>query len=143
MKKRIAVTCMLALFIFAALMYFATEVHFSINNNLVHAQGPWTLTVSSAYDSPSPSSGLFDDGTNITASVTSPTPGGSGTQYICTGWSGIGSVPAYATASFVTFTINQTSSVTWSCARAILVCTGATELRMLKGEKGVEERNET
>jgi hypothetical protein len=143
MKKRIAVTWMLALFIFAALMYFATEVHFSTHNNLVHAQGPWMLTVSAAYESPSPSSGLFGDETNITASVTSPTPGGSGTQYIYTGWSGSGSVPASATASSVTFTINQTSSITWNCARAILECTRATELRMLKGEKGVEKRNET
>jgi len=134
---------MLALIIFAALMYFATVVHFSAYDNLVHAQGAWMLTVSSAYDSPSPSSGLFDDGTNITASVTSPAPIGSGTQYICTGWSGSGSVPASAKASSVTLNINQALSITWNWARATLACTRTTELHMLKGEKGVQKGNET
>jgi hypothetical protein len=72
------------------------------------------LTVVSAYDSPSPSSGWFDSGTCITESVTSPTPGSSGTQYVCTGWSGSGSVPSSGLASSVTFTISAPSTVTWS-----------------------------
>jgi hypothetical protein len=91
MKKRIAVTCMLALFILA-LMYFATVVHFSTYNNLVHAQGPWTLTVYSAHDSPTPGNRSYGD--DITASVTSPTLGGPSVQYVYTGWSGNGSVGA-------------------------------------------------
>jgi hypothetical protein len=114
MKKRIAVKYMLALFLFAALLYFATVVHFSTHTNLVHAQGPWTLTVTSAYDSPSPSGGSFNDSTVITASVTSPTSGGSGIQYVCTGWSGTGSVPLSGTTSSVTFTITNDSSITWN-----------------------------
>jgi hypothetical protein len=72
------------------------------------------LTVTSAYDSPSPSSGWFDSGTNITESVTTPTPGSSGTQYVCTGWSGSGSVPASGAASSVTFTISAGSSIAWN-----------------------------
>jgi hypothetical protein len=72
------------------------------------------LTVSSAYDSPSPASGWFNSGTGITESVTSPVSGGSGVQYVCTGWSGTGSVPASGTASSVTFTIMQASNVTWT-----------------------------
>jgi len=72
------------------------------------------LTVSSAYDSPSPSSGWFDSGSSVTESVTSPVSGGSGTQYVCTGWSGSGSVPASGTASSVTFAITQASSIAWN-----------------------------
>ncbi len=72
------------------------------------------LTVTSAYDSPTPSSGWFDSGTNITESVTTPTSGISKTQYVCTGWSGSGSVPASGTGSSVTFTINSGSSVAWN-----------------------------
>jgi len=71
------------------------------------------LTVSSAYDSPTPTSGWFDAGTSVTASVTSPVSGGSGVQYVCTGWSGSGSVPSSGTGTSVTFTINAPSSITW------------------------------
>src|SRR5271157_5576661 len=82
------------------------------------ATATWTtqyyLTVNSAYDSPSPSSGWFDSGSSITESVTSPVSGGSGIQYVCTGWSGTGSAPASGSASSVTFTITQASSITWN-----------------------------
>ena len=71
------------------------------------------LTVSSPHDSPSPVSGWFDSGSSITESVTSPVSGGSGTQYVCTGWTGTGSVPASGTASSITFTIAAPSSITW------------------------------
>jgi hypothetical protein len=72
------------------------------------------FTVASAYDSPSPVSGWFDSGASITASVTSPTPGPSGTQYLCTGWAGTGSVPASGATQTVSFTIAQPSSITWN-----------------------------
>jgi len=72
------------------------------------------LTVNSAYDSPTPSSGWFDAGSSVTASVTSPVSGGSGIQYVCTGWSGSGSVPSSGSSSSVTFTINAPSSITWN-----------------------------
>jgi len=72
------------------------------------------LTVSSPYDSPTPTSGWFDSGTGITESVTSPVSGGSGIQYVCTGWSGTGSVPASGTASSDTFTITAPSSIVWA-----------------------------
>jgi hypothetical protein len=71
------------------------------------------FTVSSPYDSPTPTSGWFNDGTNITETVTSPVAGPTGTQYVCTGWTGTGSVPASGTATSVTFTITQPSSITW------------------------------
>jgi hypothetical protein len=72
------------------------------------------LTVSSPYDSPSPASGWFDSGSGITESVTSPVSGGSGTQYVCTGWSGTGSVPGSGSASSVAFAINTASTITWT-----------------------------
>jgi hypothetical protein len=72
------------------------------------------LTVSSPYGSPSPTSGWFDSGTPITASVTSPWTGPTGTRYVCTGWSGTGSVPPTGTTTSVSFTINQPSSITWN-----------------------------
>ena len=72
------------------------------------------LTVFSAYDSPLPSSGWFDSGSSITGSVASPVSGGSGTRYVCTGWSGTGSVPASGSASAVTFTISAPSNITWN-----------------------------
>jgi hypothetical protein len=72
------------------------------------------LTVSSLYGSPTPTSGWFDAGTSITASVTSPWQGPTGTRYICTGWAGNGSVPASGTSSTVTFTMDQPSTITWN-----------------------------
>ena len=72
------------------------------------------LTVSSAYDSPSPTSGWFNSGTSITDSVSSPVAGPTGTRYVCTGWTGSGSVPASGTGTTVTFTINQASTITWN-----------------------------
>ena len=72
------------------------------------------LTVSSPYDSPSPISGWFDSGSSVTESVTSPTPGPSGTQYVATGWTGTGSVPISGSGKTVTFTIAQSSSITWN-----------------------------
>jgi len=82
----------------------------------VYAFGPTMLqlAVVSAYDSPSPTSGVFTYGTSITASVTSPVTGPAGTQYVCTGWTGAGDVPASGTGTTLTFTITQNSSITWN-----------------------------
>ena len=74
----------------------------------------YQLTVTSPYDSPTPITGWFDCGTTITASVTSPASGPSGTRYVCSGWTGTGSVPASGASPSVTFTINQTSTITWN-----------------------------
>jgi hypothetical protein len=72
------------------------------------------LNVTSPYSSPTPTSGWFDNGTRITASVTSPWSEPDGTQYVCTGWTGTGSVPASGATTSVTFTINASSSITWN-----------------------------
>ena len=72
------------------------------------------LTVISAYGSPTPTSGWFDAGQSITASVTSPWQGPTGSRYICIGWVGSGSVPTSGIGSTVTFIIDQPSTITWN-----------------------------
>jgi hypothetical protein len=84
------------------------------NNLTGNYKTQYYFTITSPYDSPSPSSGWFDSGSGITEFVTSPVSGGSGVQYVCTGWTGTGSVPASGTASSVAFTITAASSITWS-----------------------------
>jgi hypothetical protein len=74
----------------------------------------YKFSVTSPFGSPNPASGWFDSGTSVTASVTSPASGPTGTQYVCTGWTGSGSVPASGTGSSVTFTITSPSSITWA-----------------------------
>jgi uncharacterized repeat protein (TIGR02543 family) len=72
------------------------------------------LTTTSAYDSPTPTSGSYTPGTSITASVTSPVAGPVGTRYVCTGWTGMGDVLGSGTGTTVTFTISQDSTITWN-----------------------------
>ena len=72
------------------------------------------LTVASAYDSPAPTSGWFDSGTIMNANVTSSVSGGPSTQYVCTGWTGTGSVPSSGSTNYASFTINAPSSITWN-----------------------------
>jgi hypothetical protein len=79
-----------------------------------HYVTQYYLTVSSARGAPTPVSGWFDSGTGITASVTSPAVGPSGTQYVCTGWTGTGSVPSSGSGATVTFNITQPSNITWN-----------------------------
>src|SRR5271157_2409355 len=69
------------------------------------------LTVTSAYGTPTPTSGPYTPGASIVASVTSPVAGSAGTQYVCTGWTGTGDVPVSGTGTTVTFTISQDSSI--------------------------------
>lgn len=76
----------------------------------------WTLTVSSAHDSPVPGNGPnhFSDGESVTCSVTSPVTEGS-TSWTCTGWTGTGSVPSSGSGrSTGPFTITQDSTITWN-----------------------------
>ena len=72
------------------------------------------LTVTSAHDLPMPTSGWFDAGMSIPASVTTPAEQSGGTRHRCTGWTGTGSVPSSGSVSSVTFTIGAPSSITWN-----------------------------
>ncbi|MEM3666767.1 MAG: SdrD B-like domain-containing protein, partial [Candidatus Bathyarchaeia archaeon] len=83
------------------------------------------LTVISPYGNPTPSSGWFDAGIEINASVTSPWPDGAvGIRHVCTGWTGTGSVPTSGTETSVTFTINEPSSITWNWKTQYLLTVG-------------------
>jgi hypothetical protein len=72
------------------------------------------LTVISSHDSPTPTSGWFDSGSTISASVMSPVSADSATQYVCSGWTGTGSVPASGMTASLNFTLTQPSSITWN-----------------------------
>ena len=73
----------------------------------------WTLTVSSTYGNPIPSGeNVYNDGTNVTCSVTSPL-NEADISYTCTGWTGTGSVPSSGTGTSTTFIINLNSTITW------------------------------
>src|SRR5208337_3456154 len=75
MKKRIVATCLLILFIFAALIYFTTLTRFSLRNSLAHAQGPWTVAFSNT--------GLGGDATgNLVTLIVTNDPSYSGPNQI-------------------------------------------------------------
>jgi hypothetical protein len=73
------------------------------------------LTIASAHGSPSPAVGdrLYDDNNSVTCSVVTPVTE-SGVTYVCTGWNGTGSVPPSGSATSVTFTITENSTITWN-----------------------------
>jgi KaiC/GvpD/RAD55 family RecA-like ATPase len=73
----------------------------------------YSLTVTSPYGSPTPATEYCEAGMFINASVTSPVAGSIGSRYACIGWIGTGSVSTNGTTTFVTFTINTSSSITW------------------------------
>jgi len=72
------------------------------------------LAVTSLYGTVTPASGWCEHGKSITLSVTSPVSGPAGTRFVCTGWTGTGSIPENGTTPSVTFTFDQPSSITWT-----------------------------
>ena len=77
----------------------------------------YTMYVTSPFGNAVPpvGSNQISFGSVVTASVTnSPFQIGSSTQYVCTGWTGIGSVPSIGvTTNTGSFTISDASSITW------------------------------
>jgi len=74
------------------------------------------LYVYSDHDNPIPSdTSYWIPGTEITAFVTSPADWDTayGERWLINGWTGTGDVPPSGTGSVVSFTINDTSSLTW------------------------------
>jgi hypothetical protein len=85
----------------------------SVNSSVQATYGTqYYLAVSSLYGSPT-GEGWYDAGSTASSSVTSPVPTGTGTRYICTGWTGTGSAPPSGTGTSVNFTINSSSTVNW------------------------------
>jgi hypothetical protein len=72
------------------------------------------LAVNSTYDSPNPASGWCEENVSVAASVSSVVSGPAGTRYVCTGWTGTGSVPSGGGGSSFSFVINQSSSIIWN-----------------------------
>jgi hypothetical protein len=64
------------------------------------------------------------DGTLVTNSVNSPADQSAGTRYVCTGWTGTGSVPNTGSSSSCSFTINANSSLTWQWSPSYYLDTG-------------------
>jgi hypothetical protein len=106
---------------------FTVSTFGSITGNY---KSQYYLVVNSLWGSPTPTSSWFDDGTPITASVTSPSSGSTGTRYVCTGWTGSGNVPPSGTGTTATFTITQYSVITWKWSTQYLL-TVATDPTML------------
>jgi hypothetical protein len=74
------------------------------------------LTIVSAYGSPNPAVGdhYYSNGQSVGCSVSSPVTE-NGTTWVCTGWSGSGSVPSSGNGSSVpSFSITQNSNITWN-----------------------------
>jgi hypothetical protein len=55
----------------------------------------------------------------ITNTVTAPIEPAPGTQYVCTGWSGTGSVPSNGSSNRVVVTLNSNSTLTWNWATEV------------------------
>jgi uncharacterized repeat protein (TIGR02543 family) len=95
------------------------SVGITMNGPITEA-GAWRhefrLTVASLYDSPNPTVGdhWYTAGTTINAVVTSPVYPPGGTRYVCTGWTGSGSVPPTGNTTAVTFVIAAPSTITWN-----------------------------
>jgi hypothetical protein len=72
------------------------------------------LTIVSAHGSPNPTVGdhYYSDGQSVDCSVSSPVTE-NGTTWVCTGWTGTGSVPAGGSGNNVSFVVTQNSSITW------------------------------
>jgi len=74
-----------------------------------------SLTVASAHGMANPAVGVhsYVNGSSVTCVVTgSPIVQGA-TQFVCTGWTGTGNVPASGSSTSVTFTITNSSTITW------------------------------
>ena len=68
------------------------------------------------YDTPTPQlygTDNYESGTLITNTVTTPADATSTQRWVCTGWTGTGSVPASGASNSVTFTITNNSTLTW------------------------------
>jgi len=73
-----------------------------------------SLTVSSPHGTPDPAVGMehYTSGASVTADVDASVTSGT-TQYVCTGWTGSGSVAASGTTNSTTFSISTNSTINW------------------------------
>ena len=74
-----------------------------------------TITTNLGTTTPTVGDNWYDAASSVNV-TTSPPSAATGVQYVCSGWSGTGSVPASGSTSTVTFTINAPSNITWTWA---------------------------
>ncbi|MFC1569264.1 FlgD immunoglobulin-like domain containing protein [bacterium] len=91
--------------------YTGTSASYTVTmNNPITETASWKtqyqLTVNSTYGSPS-GAGWYDAGTSATFGVTTPTSGGTGTQYILINWTGSGTGSYSGTSASYTVTMNN------------------------------------
>jgi len=72
------------------------------------------LSVDSDHGTPTPTSGWFDGGVTISASIPASIPQGAGMRQLCTGWEGNGSVPSSGSENSLTFTLETPSYLGWT-----------------------------
>jgi len=72
------------------------------------------LSVDSDHGAPTPTSGWFDEGVTISASVPALIPQETGMRHLCTGWEGNGSVPSSGSGNSLTFTLGAPSHLVWT-----------------------------
>ena len=91
---------------------------FIIMNGPINVTAVWrhvySLTVISQYGTATPSTEYEEAETVINCSVTPMVAGSTGTRYVCTGWSGTGSVPSSGNPATINFTLTQPSSIQWN-----------------------------
>jgi uncharacterized delta-60 repeat protein len=88
------------------------------------------LTVESEYGSPNPpvGSNYLNYGMTITASVAPPFSDLPGTRYVCTDWTGTGSVPSTGTENSCQFIITENSTITWTWKTQYFLTTAVSPL---------------
>ena len=99
--------------------------HFGANTN------EYALIVSSAHGSvlPVPGTNIIAYTSNLTdcAVLDSPVADGVATQYVCTGWTGAGSVPPAGDATNVSFVLTRDSTIAWTWKTQFLFTASAGE----------------
>ena len=82
-----------------------------------------SLEIFSEHGDPVPETGSFQfmSGETVACSVSSPVPGEPGVRFVCTGWSGTGSVPADGVGTNFAFEMEEDSTLTWNWKTQALV----------------------
>ena len=83
-------------------------------NEMIAWRHEYMLVIVSQYGSPTPANPWVEAGKSTLASITSPVPGPTDTQYVCIGWNGTGSVSTSGTTTSTNITIAELSSITWN-----------------------------
>lgn len=95
--------------------YSTIDDMFEIYGNEPSEPTQYNFEVISDYGTPNPTVGnhLYDDGENVTATMTTPYIVDEGKQYVCTGYTGTGSCGS-GSGTTTNFIIDENSTITWN-----------------------------